>query len=27
VLPRLTTERVIAERTDIALMDLDEAGF
>jgi len=27
VLPRLATERVIAERTDIALMDLDEAGF
>ncbi|MGI8523351.1 MAG: acyl-CoA dehydrogenase [Nocardioides sp.] len=26
-LPRLTAERAIAERTDLALMDLDEAAF
>jgi hypothetical protein len=26
-LPRLSAERVIAEHTDLALMDLDEAAF
>ena len=26
-LPKLTAERAIAERTDLSLMDLDEAAF